>query len=284
VATETPLRFPPMPSGKKSKQARRAAASAPPPVRSTGQRGRQADPKVLAIAGGVIAVVVVAVVLALVFTGGSSGGKLPSGTPTVGNCSTNGLPGCSEVASLFKGIPQQGLYLGSPFAKSQMTIYIDLQCPFCQNYETTVMPTLIKKYVRTNKVRIKVLPWAFIGPDSTRGQKAMFAAAQQNKAWNFAEVLYLNQRTENTGWLNDSMVAQAAASVDGLNVQKLWSARNSGAISKQIADVAAQAQINNVSGTPTVFVGKSGSKQKLVGSPGSVPDLAQTEAAIDAAQ
>jgi protein-disulfide isomerase len=80
------------------------------------------------------------------------------------------------------------------------------------------------------------------------------------------------------------MVAQAAASVDGLNVPKLWSARDSGTISKQIADVAAQAQINNVSGTPTVFVGKSGSKQKLVGSPGSVPDLAETEAAIDAAQ
>jgi protein-disulfide isomerase len=275
-----------MPSGKKSKQARRAAASAPPPVRSTGgSRRRQADPKVLAIAGGVIAVIVVAIVLALVFTGGGSGGgKLPSGTPAVGNCATNGLPGCGEVTSLFKGIPQQGLYLGSPFAKSQMTIYIDLQCPFCQNYETTVMPTLIKKYVRTNKVRIKVLPWAFIGPDSTRGQKAMFAAAQQNKAWNFAEVLYLNQRTENTGWLNDSMVAQAAASVDGLDVNKLWAARNSGTISKQVADVAAQAQIDNVNGTPTVFVGKSGSKQKLVGASGTVPDLAQTEAAIDAAQ
>jgi protein-disulfide isomerase len=275
-----------MPSGKKSKQARRAAASAPPPVRSTGgPRRRQADPKVLGIAGGIVAVVVVAIVLAVVLTGGgASGGKLPSGTPPVGNCTSNGLPGCSDVASLFKGIPQQGLYLGSPFAKSQMTMYIDLQCPFCQRYETTVMPTLIKKYVRTNKVRIKVMPWAFIGPDSTRGQKAMFAAAQQNKAWNFAEVLYLNQRTENTGWLNDSMVAQAAASVDGLDVQKLWSARNSGTISKQVADVAAQAQINNVNGTPTVFVGKSGSKQKLVGANGTVPDLAQTEAAIDAAQ
>lgn len=275
-----------MPSGKKSKQARRTAASAPPPVQSKGgPRKRQADPKVLAIAGGVVAVVVAAIVLALVFTGGgSSGGKLPSGTPAVGNCATNGLPGCSEVASLFKGIPQQGLYLGSPFAKAQMTIFIDLQCPFCQQYETTVMPTLVKKYVRTNKVRIKVMPWAFIGPDSTRGQKAMFAAAEQNKAWNFAEVLYLNQRTENTGWLNDSMVAQAAASVNGLDVTKLWAARGSGTISKEIADVAAQAQINNVTGTPTVFVGKSGSKQKLVGSAGSVPDLAQTEAAIDAAQ
>jgi protein-disulfide isomerase len=274
-----------MPSGKKSKQARRAAASAPPPVRSTGgPRRRQADPKVLAIAGGVVALVVVAIVLAVVLSGGGNGGKLPAGTPAVGNCATNGLPGCSEVTSLFKGIPQKGLFLGSPFATSQMTIYIDLQCPFCQRYETDVMPTLIKKYVRTNKVRIKVMPWAFIGPDSTRGQKAMFAAAEQNKAWNFAEVLYLNQRTENTGWLNDSMVAQAAASVDGLNVKKLLAARGSGKISKQVADVAAQAEIDKVGGTPTVFVGKSGSKQKLVGSTGAVPDLAQTEAAIDAAQ
>jgi protein-disulfide isomerase len=275
-----------MPSGKKSKEARRTAASAPPRVQSKGgPRRRQADPKVLAVAGVVAALVVAGIVLAVVLTGGSSnGGKLPSGTPPIGNCAADGLPGCAEVASLYKGIPQQGLYLGSPFAKSQMTIYIDLQCPFCQNYETTVMPTLIKKYVRTNKVRIKVMPWAFIGPDSTRGQKAMFAAAEQNKAWNFAEVLYLNQRTENTGWLNDSMVAQAAASVDGLDVKKLLAARGSGRISKQVADVDAQAQIDKVGGTPTVFVGKSGSKQKLVGSSGTVPDLAQTEAAIDAAQ
>ena len=275
-----------MPSGKKSKQARRAAASAPPPVQSKGApRRRQADPKVLAIAGGVVAVVVVAIVLAVVLTGGGGGGgKLPSGTPAVGNCTTNGLPGCRDVQSLFKGIPQQGLFLGWPFAKSQMTIYIDLQCPFCQQYETTVMPTLVKKYVRTKKVRIKVMPWAFIGPDSTRGQKAMFAAAAQNKAWNFAEVLYFNQGVENTGWLNDSMVAQAAASVDGLDVTKLWSDRNSGSVSKQVADVAAQASVNHVSGTPTVFVGKTVTTQKLVGSSGAVPDLAQTEAAIDAAQ
>jgi protein-disulfide isomerase len=275
-----------MPSGKKSKQMRRAAAAAPPPVRSKGTaRRRQADPRVLAIGGAVAALVIVGIVLGIVFSsGGGSGGKLPSGTPSVGNCSSAGLPGCSEVETLFKGIPQQGLYLGSSSAKAQMTIFIDLQCPFCQNYETTVMPTIIKKYVRTGKVRIKVEPWAFIGPDSARGQKAMFAAAMQNKAWNFAEVLYLNQRTENTGWLNDSMVAQAAASVNGLNVQKLWTDRGSTTVSKQAAQVGALAQADNVTGTPTVFVGKTGATPKLVGANGSVPTLAQTEQAITAAQ
>jgi protein-disulfide isomerase len=274
-----------MPSGKKSKQMRRAAAAAPPPVQSKGMaRRRQADPKVLAVVGGIVVLAIIGIVLGLVLSRGGSSGALPSGTPAVGNCASNGLPGCQDVESLFKGIPQKGLYLGSPFAKAQMVMFIDLQCPFCQNYETTVMPTVIRKYVRTGKLRVQVEPWAFIGPDSVRGQKAMFAAAKQNKAWNFAEILYVNQSTENTGWLSDSMVAQAAASVNGLNVQKLWTDRDSGAIAKQADDVAALAQARNVTGTPTVFVGKTGTTPKLVGASGTVPDLAQTVAAIDAAQ
>jgi protein-disulfide isomerase len=274
-----------MPSGKKSKQMRRAAAAAPPPVQSKGSpRRRQADPRVLAIGGGIAVLVIIGIVLGVVLSGGGSSGKLPSGTPAIGNCSENGLPGCQDVEALYKGIPQNGLYLGSPSAKAQMVMFIDLQCPFCQNYETTVMPTIIKKYVRTGKVRVKVEPWAFIGPDSVRGQKAMFAAAKQNKAWNFAEVLYLNQATENTGWLDDSMIAQAAASVNGLDVKKLWSDRTTGSVASEAKEVASLATKQNVTGTPTVFVGKTGTTPKLVGASGTVPDLAQTEAALDAVQ
>src|SRR5690242_16742832 len=122
-----------MPSGKKSKQMRRAAAAAPTPVQSKGSpRRRQADPKVLAVIGGVVVLAIIAIVLGLVLSGGGSGGKLPSGTPAIGNCTASGLPGCQDVETLFKGIPQQGLYLGSPFAKAQMVMFIDLQCPFCQ--------------------------------------------------------------------------------------------------------------------------------------------------------
>jgi protein-disulfide isomerase len=273
-----------MASGKKSKQARRLAASAPPPVKSKGSPGRrQANPRVLMAAGAVVVLVVLGIVLGFVFTGGGGGSGIPKDTPTVGSVAT-GLPGAQEVESLYKGIPQDGLYLGSALAPVQMVMYIDLQCPFCQNYETTVMPTVIRKYVRTGKVRVKVEPWAFIGPDSTRGQHAMFAAAEQDKAWNFAEILYLNQQTENTGWLDDSMVAQAAASIDGLNVVKLFKDRNGSDVKQEANAVDASAKASNVTGTPTVFAGKTGGKLKLVGSKGLVPDLQQTVAALDALQ
>ena len=56
----------------------------------------------------------------------------------------------------------------------------------------------LQKYVRTGKLRIKVEPWSILDrpgtgvTDSDRGQKATIAAAAQNKAFQFAEVLYFN--------------------------------------------------------------------------------------------
>jgi len=274
--------LPPMPSGKKSKEQRRLAAQAPPPVRSKGAPGRrQANPRVLAIGAAVVVLAGAGIGLAIALSGGGGSG-VPKNIQTFGSAAS-GLPGATDVETMFKGIPQKGLKLGSSFAPVQMVMYIDLQCPICQNFETTIAPSLIAKYIRTGKVRLEIKPWAFIGPDSTRGQKAMFAAAEQNKAFDFAQVLYDNQGTENTGWLNDAMIVQIAESVTGLNVPKLLADRNSSAVKQEIAGVAASAVVNKVTGTPTVFVGKNGTKPKLVGSPGAAPDLSQTELALDTA-
>jgi protein-disulfide isomerase len=270
-----------MASGKKSRERKRAAAAAPPPVRSKGApRSRQASPRVLLGAGAAAAVIAVVVVLIVVFSGGGS--STPTITQATGSAAA-GLPGATDVEALFKGIPQTGLKLGSPKAPVQMVMYIDLQCPICQNYDTTILPTLVSQYVRPGKVQLEVKPWAFIGPDSTRGQKAMFAAAEQNKAFQFAQVLYDNQGTENTGWLTDDMLISIAGSVDGMNVPKLMAARNSSTIAQEIKDVAASAAANKVGGTPTIFVGKTGSSPSRVGAANSVPDLSQTEAALDVA-
>jgi protein-disulfide isomerase len=253
-----------MPSGKKSKQMRRAAVAAPPRVQSKGApRRRQADPKVLGIGAGVLAVIVVGVVLAIVLTRGSNSSSSLGDLPRVGSCTT-GLPGCSDVVSMFKGIPQKGTTLGWPFAPVTMVEYIDLQCPFCQEFETQVFPDILKKYIRAKKLKVELRPLDFIGPDSSRGRNALIAAAKQNKAYQFAEILYFNQKTENTGWLNDAMVGQAAASIPGLQVAQLLSDRNAGSTSSAAKGFDAQQSADQVTGTPTLFVGKSGTKGKQV--------------------
>jgi len=131
-----------MPSGKKSKQARRAAALKPPPVQSKGApRRRQANPRVLAIGGAVAALAIVAIVLGFVFSRGNGSG-IPKGLPTFGSIA-NGLPGSADVQTMYGGIPQNGLVLGKPSAHVRMVIYIDLQCPLCQQFELTSMPTIV---------------------------------------------------------------------------------------------------------------------------------------------
>lgn len=300
-----------MPSGKRAKQQRREAAASgktPPPVRSKGGGGlprgpRQASPRALAIGGGVVVIVIVAIVLAVVLgksngsnTGGASGDaltlKLASGTPAVGSSTgQDALQGAQQVATLFKGIPQDHFVLGSPTAPVTLTEFIDLQCPDCQIFETQDLPTLIKKYVRTGKLRIKMEPWMILDrpgtgvTDSHRGQKATIAAAAQNKAFQFAEVLYYNQGTEETNWMNDGVISQIAASVDGLKPAQLVSDANSASTAtlvRQIDSLASSlaAKFPNFTGTPGLFLSKGNSAPQLYGA--GVPNLSDLEHAIDA--
>lgn len=224
--------------------------------------------------------IVLVIVLAVVLSGGGSGVKASS-LPTNGSVAS-GLPGAADVNSMFKGIPQKGLTLGSAFAPVTMVEYIDLQCPFCQQFETQVFPSIVQKYVRTGKLRVIVRVVDFIGPDSGRGRNAMIAAGAQNKAFDFSEILYDNQRIENTGWLNDSMVVQAAESIPGLNPRLLYSQRNSASVRKQASDSDAAQLADKVTSTPTLFVGKTGTKGKVVNLASAV-DEASLVTAIKAA-
>jgi protein-disulfide isomerase len=262
-----------MPSGKQSKRQRRGARQTPPPVRGPG-RSRRASPRVLLAAAAVLALIAVGIALGLLF----SGGKSTAAVPARGSLK-NALPGAAQVQRELKGIPQRGNVLGSPSAPVTMVEYVDLQCPYCRQFEVEAMPSLIARYVRTGKVKVETRIVAFIGPDSLRGRRAAIAAAKQNKLFNFAQLLYLNQQAENTGWLDDSMVQAAAASIPGLAVPQLLDERNTGAVGNQASTFDAQASADGVNSTPTILVGPSGGKLTYVPLP-SPSDPSPVSAAI----
>jgi protein-disulfide isomerase len=265
-----------MASGKKSKE-RRREASTPPAVRSKGGAGkRQANPKVLGIVAAVVVLAAIGIGLALALGGNT---KTSSGSyPAVGTL-TNALPNAGDVNTLLKGIPQHGFTLGNPLAAATMVEYIDMQCPACRQFETEIMPDIVRRYVRTGKVKVEARVLDFIGPDSSRGRNAMIAIASQNKAFNFAQLLYDNQGTENTGWLTDTMVAHAVSSIPGVHVQAALSATSSDAVAKQAQAFDAQQTIDHVGGTPTIYVGKSGTKGTQV----QLTDAQSLTTALDAA-
>jgi protein-disulfide isomerase len=266
-----------MTSGKQARLKRRTPA-APPPVRSKGAPRRKASPKVLAGAAVVIALVAAGVaVAAFAFGGGSSSSS--GTTPTRGSL-VNALPDAAVAERLFNGIPQSGNTVGKPNAPVTMIEYIDLQCSACRAFETEIMPSIVPKYVRSGKVRIEARPIVVIGPDSERGVRGTLAAGQQNRLFNFAQILYYNQGPENGGWLTDQTLQDAAASIPGLDVPAFLHALDSSPVRAQENRFNEQANADNVSGTPTVLVGKTGGKLEEV-TPGVVPSVAQLSAALD---
>jgi protein-disulfide isomerase len=260
-----------MTSGKQARRQRQAQV-ARPPVRSTG--GRQASKKVLLYAAAGIAGIAVAIGLVFAFTGGSSS----SANPTT----VSALPDAAASTALFKGIPQRSNVLGKASAPATMVEYIDLQCPICRAFETEVMPSIVDQYVRTGKLKVVARPIAFIGPDSLRGRDATIAAGHQNRLFDFAQLLYANQGPENGGWLNDEIVASAAKSIPGVNVQQLVDTSNSSAVASTAKQYDSQAKSDGVGGTPAIYIGKSGGTYAPV-SPETLPEVATVSAAIDRA-
>jgi protein-disulfide isomerase len=268
-----------MPGGKQSRQARHRPARAPEVPAPARHGSRRASPKVLLGAAVVAVIAGVAIVLAVSLGGGSSSSSTT--VPAIGRLE-GGLPGSADVQRLFKGIPQQAALLGEPKAPVTMTEYVDLQCPYCREFETVVLPRLVSGYVRTGKLRIDMRLLAFIGPDSVRGRSAALAAGEQNRQFNFSELLFFNQGTENTGWLDQQMVESAAASIPGLRVQAMLTAQSSPAVREQATMIDAAASAAGVTGTPTIYVGKTGARPARV-ELASPTDLASVTAAIDAA-
>jgi protein-disulfide isomerase len=175
-----------------------------------------------------------------------------------------GPRGAAEVAAMLRDIPQQGVDLGSPKAPVTLYEFADLQCPFCAQWERNALPEIIRKYVRPGKVRIVFIGMTFLGPDSAKAFSAALAAGRQNRFWNLAELLYLNQGTENTGWVTDAFVRSVGKLVSGLNVTKMLAARTSKGVNVQLAAASNLAASAGIDKTPSFAVGRTNVAPKLV--------------------
>ena len=172
------------------RQGRKAAA------RET-RRAQEAQPFSAAAArrrpwalGGILAAVIVVVVAAVAISSAGGGADAATG---------GRLNGAAFSAGLFAGIPQRGTILGRANAPVRLVEFADLQCPYCDEYSVQALPTLVRDYVRTGKVSMQFENLSFIGPGSVAAGRVAAAAAQQDRLWNFVDLMYLNQGEENTG-------------------------------------------------------------------------------------
>jgi protein-disulfide isomerase len=260
-----------MASGSASKR-RRAAERVQVPLPRGARVGGGVDRRVW-VAAAVAAALAVAVVVGIVTTRGGDAGQVAAGST---------LADAADVTAVFDGIVQDGVALGPADAPVTLVEFVDMQCPFCREFEVEVMPTLIEKHVRPGKLRIEMRGLSFLGPDSERGMRAVLAAGEQDQLFGLKALLFANQGAENAGWLSQDLVEAAGRSLPGLDVGRFVDDMSSGAVSEQLGDHAAEAERRGVNSTPTILVAKTGEEPQLV-QLSSPSDLASIEQAIAAA-
>jgi protein-disulfide isomerase len=177
---------------------------------------------------------------------------------------SNGSSGSSTALVDVNGIPQAGAVLGDPDANVTLIEYADLQCPACREYTEQVVPTLVDDYVRPGRVKAEFRGLRFLGDDSDKALRFVIAAGLQDRLWNLQEALYRNQGGENSGWVTDDLVRELAGEIEGLDVDRMFADADSAAVTELIEEDEAQAQADQVPGTPTLLVQIGGEEPYMI--------------------
>lgn len=171
----------------------------------------------------------------------------------------SGLPQDSkQVAKVFGGIPQRGVEVGEPRASATLVEFADPQCPFCGQYSRDVLPTVVRRYVRTGRLRMRLEVLTFLGPDSERIGRLIAAASLQDRGWQLSELAYENQGDEGSAYATDEYLRKIAAATPGLDApEALQDAK--GPASKRVLDEASAAASRlSVKSTPTFYLEQRG--------------------------
>jgi protein-disulfide isomerase len=225
--------------------------------------------------GGVLLAAIIVVVLVVVSQSGGGGSTSSSGGGSASNASDVAL-----VKKQLAGIQQNGNVLGDPKAKTTIVEFGDPQCPVCKAFSEQVSPGLISGPVRAGTAKYEFQPWLIIGPQSTPAAKAAFAAGEQGRFWNYIELFYRNQETENSGYVTNAFLTSIAKGAGVPDISKWDSDRQSSKYDAQLASIKRQATQMGFQGTPTVYVQGPGGKKVLPG----VPTASQVEAALKSVQ
>ena len=173
------------------------------------------------------------------------------------------IVGAASVNSMLSGIPQQGIELGKPSAPVTLVEFVEPQCPGCGIWARNELPGVIKRYVRSGKVRIEYRGLSFISSDSPGLLTLAQAAGNQNKLWNVAELEYANQGAEGSGYANHAYLLAIAKAVPGLDVNKAFALAGSSKVAARIEQAKAFAQQYGINSTPSLAIGKTGDEQNL---------------------
>jgi protein-disulfide isomerase len=104
--------------------------------------------------------------------------------------------------------PVDGTSIGDPAAPVRLDVWEDFQCPACVNFSQSVMPQVIASYVDTGQVLYTFHFYPFLDNNATtresdQAANAAMCASEQERFWDYHDMLFANWNGENEGAFAD---------------------------------------------------------------------------------
>lgn len=174
-----------------------------------------------------------------------------------------------------------GTAMGDVNAPVLVEVWEDFQCPACRTYSTEIEPLITENYVEQGNVRYVFRHFPFLDQrvpsnESQQSANASMCAAEQERFWDYHDMLFANWNGENIGAFSDKRLVAFAEAL-GLDMDGFNTCFQENRYRDEITRDKAEGEQVGVSGTPSIFV--DGQQIR----PGFVPSYQDISTAIDAA-
>ena len=182
------------------------------------------------------------------------------------------IGGVNPVQQTFGGIPQEGAELGEEDALVVVSVFTDLRCPECADYQVEVIDPLVEQLARTGRARFELRHYSLGAESTTLAAAASVAAGRQDRQWQYADLLLRNLERAGAE-VDEEFLIDVADSVPELEVELWDSARASEEVADAVAaDAEEGAALELLSEGPSVLVsGPDGTRE--LGVEPSAPEI-----------
>ncbi|WP_426937167.1 DsbA family protein [Brevibacterium sp. LE-L] len=137
-------------------------------------------------------------------------------------------------------------------APVKLVVFSDYQCPYCASWSQDTLPTMLD-YVDSGDLRIEWREVNVFGSASEQAAKAAYAAALQNKHWEFHEALFADGKPRSPDELTPEALTEVADDI-GLDTSRFSTDMNSEETAQAVQDNAEMGTDLGAFSTPTFIL------------------------------
>lgn len=147
-----------------------------------------------------------------------------------------------------------GNAMGDPNAPIKIEEFSDYQCPYCARFAVDTEKQIVDTYVADGTVYFIYRSFgSFIGPESQAAAEAAYCAGDQNKYWEYHDILFANLTGENVGAYSNRRL-EAFAKTLSLDMDAFTDCFRSGQYADRVDQDRVDGTAAGVTGTPAFFL------------------------------